>query len=241
MIKRISPCPIIDATIQVNCTFTVDQDVVVGLIYSLLENKLDKKPLQLEKLPILNLPEDIRRNDPNLKDKPWYKINCEEYYILIGLFGIAFGVNGAYTGWESYKRLASEVFGTFKDNLIKGVSAINLKYLDFFRDVNIFEKIKCEIKINNNQITSIPTIFRTELPINKYVKVLQITNGVHVKNKNLKIDNDGSLIEINLHTKNVSIDTFDSIIEDAHAIQKESFFELLTDDFLHSFEVEEYE
>lgn len=103
--------------------------------------------------------------------------------------------------------------------------------MDFFRDVNIFEKIKCEIKINNNQITSIPTIFRTELPIKKYVKVLQITNGVHVKNKNLKIDNDGSLIEINLHTKNVSIDTFDSIIEDAHAIQKESFFELLTDDF----------
>ena len=227
MIKRISPCPIIDATIQVNCTFTVDQDVVVGLIYSLLENKLDEKLLQLEKLPILNLPEDIRRNAPDLKDKPWYKINCGEYYILIGLFGIAFGVNGAYAGWESYKRFASEVFGTFKDNLIKGVSAINLKYLDFFRDVNIFEKIKCEIKINNNQITSIPTIFRTELPINKFVKVLQITNGVHVKNKNLKIDNDGSLIEINLHTKNVSIDTFDSIIEDAHVIQKESFFELL--------------
>ena len=62
-----------------------------------------------------------------------------------------------------------------------------------------------------------------------------------MKNKKLKIDNDGSLIEINLHTKNVSIDTFDSIIEEVHAIQKKSFFELLTDDFLHSFEVEEYE
>ena len=49
---------------------------------------------------------------------------------------------------------------------------------------------------------------------------------------------DGSLIEMNLFTKDVGIEHFDGIMEEAHSIQKASFFELLTADFLNTFSVE---
>lgn len=237
MIKRISPCPIIEAVIQINCAFSVDQDVVVGLIYSLLqESKTDV--LRIEKLSILNLPEEIRREDPNLRDKPWYKIHCGEYFILIGLFGVALGVTPPYKGWNEFKAFSVEVFELLKGHVIKDVSAILLKYLDFFPEVNIFEKINCEFRLNGQQITAIPTIIRTELAEGKFVKIIQITNGVHLQNQALKIDHDGSLIEMNLFTKDVGIEHFDGIIEEAHSIQKVSFFELLTADFLNNFSVE---
>lgn len=237
MIKKISPCPIIEATIQVNCTFTVDQDIVVGLIYSLLKEK-DVAPLTVEKLPILNLPEDIRKSDPNLRDKPWYKINSGGYFILVGLFGVALGLNPPYEGWASFKMFANQVLNVLKGNVIKGISAITLKYLDFFSDTNIFENINCKICLCGNQITTIPTIFRTEIPEDKFIKILQITNGAHLRNQAMSIDNDGSLIEISLFTRNVSLDNFDQIIEDAHSFQKKSFFELLSDDYLATFEIE---
>lgn len=238
MIKRISPCPIIEAIIQINCTFAVDQDVVVGLIYSLLKEKNGNQEPIVERLPILNLPEDIRRNDPNLKDKPWFKINYGEYFILIGLFGVAFGVNPPYDQWSSFKTFSNQVFGDLRGSVIKGVSAVTLKYLDFFSNVNIFEKINCKLTLVGNIITAIPTIFRTEIIEDKFVKIFQITNGVHLNNSALNIDADGSLIEISLFTRNVSLDNFNQVIEKAHYYQKKSFFELLSDDFLNTFEIE---
>lgn len=238
MIKKISPCPIIETVIQINCTFTVDQDVVVGLIYSLLQDKTDASSLQIEKLPILNLPEEIRRADQNLRDKPWYKINCGDHFIMIGLFGIALGITPPYKGWNLFKSFSVKVFNILRDHVIKDVSAISLKYLDFFSNVNIFEKINCDFRLNGMQITAIPTIFRTELPDGNFIKIIQITNGVHLYNQTLGIDSDGSLIEINLFTRNVSVEKFDQITNEAHLIQKESFFELLSEDFLKTFKVE---
>lgn len=238
MIKRISPCPIIEAIIQINCTFAVDQDIVVGLIYSLLQKTDSDRKLTIEKLPILNLPEGIRRSDPNLRDKPWYKINFGDHFILVGLFGVAFGINPPYNGWNFFKSFSTQVFDVLKGTVIKGISAITLKYLDFFSNINIFEKINCDINLNGNRIITIPTIFRTEIPEGKFIKALQITNGAHLHNQILKIDDDGSLIEISLFTRNVSLDKFDQIIEDAHSFQKNSFFELLSDNFLAAFEIE---
>lgn len=235
MIKSISPCPIIEATIQINCTFMVDQDVIVGLVYSLLHDK-DGRQLNIEKLPILNLPEDIRMADPNLRDKPWYKINCGGFFILVGLFGIAIGVTPPYEGWSQFQNFAIQVFNELNGRVIKGISSITLKYLNFFSETNIFEKINCKLYLDNAQITMIPTIIRTELPEDKFIRVFQITNGAHLQNKALNIDNDGSLIEISIFTRNISVDNFSRVLEEAHACQKKSFFELLSDDYLAEFD-----
>ena len=236
MINRISPCPIIEATIQINCTFAVNQDIVVGLIYSLL-SKDEGNTLNIERLPILNLPEDIRRADPNLKDKPWYKINCGQFFICIGLFGVSLGVNPPYESWNTFKNFASQVFNELRGAVIKGVSSINLKYLNFFSNVNIFEKINCEIFLNGGMITEVPTIFRTELREDKFVKILQIANGAHLVNKSLNIDSDGSLLEINFFTNCVSVDNFNQVVDEAHDREKRTFFELLKDEYLKTFEL----
>ncbi len=235
MIKRISPCPIIEATIQINCTFAVNQDIVVGLIYSLL-SKDDSNTLNIERLPILNLPEDIRRNDPNLKDKPWYKINCGQFFICIGLFGVSLGVNPPYDSWTSFKDFASKIFLELKGTVIKGISSIILKYLNFFVDVNIFEKINCQFILEGERITGVPTIFRTEIQEDKFVKILQIANGAHLVNNALGINADGSLLEINLFSNRVSIDNFNQIIDEAHKQEKITFFNLLSKDYLDTFD-----
>ena len=234
-IKAISPCPIIEAVIQINCAFAADPDVVIGQIYSLLQDS-QKYDLRIEKLPILNLPEEIRKEEPNLKDKPWYKIHCGKYFILIGLFGIALGDSLPYQGWGSFKKFTVDIFEIIKA-MIEDVSSVGLKYLDFFSDVNIYEKINCTFCVNGRQITEAPTIFRTEIPMDGFVKIIQITNGVHVQNEGLEINNDGSLIEISLFTKSVAKNNLIQVIEEVHSIQKQSFFELLSEEYLREFNI----
>ncbi|MCH5227696.1 MAG: TIGR04255 family protein [Muribaculaceae bacterium] len=239
-IKRITPCPILEATIQINCTFNVEQDVLVGVIYSLLGGNIppNNNNISVEPLPILNLPDEIRRNDPNLRDKPWFKINYNGFFILIGIYGVSLGLNPPYNGWESFKDFSVMVFHKLQENVIKEISAITLRYLDFFKEINIFEHINCSLILNEKPINGIPTVIRTELPYGNFVNALQITNGVHVKNLALGLDKDGSLIEMSLFTKKVSIDNFENIIEEAHTLQKDSFFKLLTKDFLNTFSVD---
>lgn len=237
MIKRLSPCPIIEALIQINCTFLSDPDIVVGQVLNLLTAD-NLHTATVEKLPLLELPEAIRLNDPNLRDKPWYKLTVGDYYVLIGLFGIAFGIIPPYKNWVDFKDFALNVFDRLKGKLITSIESVSLKYLDFFADINILEKANCEICMNGQKITEIPTIFRTEIRENEFVKAVQITNGAHLTNQALSIDNDGSLIEINLFTRNVVESEFARIIEKAHSIQKNSFFELLKKEYIETFEIE---
>jgi uncharacterized protein (TIGR04255 family) len=240
MIKKIEPCPIIEATIQINCSFTVDQDAVVGIMYSLLNDLNLGKP-ELQRLSILNLPREIRNSDPNLRDKPWYQIKCGDYIVLVGLFGFAIGITGEYKGWAAFKDFAVKVFDIVKPKIVESINSVSLKYLNFFKGDNIFENVNCDFILNGKKVTQVPTIFRTETKEDDFVKMLQITNGVHLINKALNIDDDGSLIELNLFTRNVIAKDYKDIIEEAHLREKQTFFDLISEDYLSKFKVEQDE
>ena len=79
-----------------------------------------------------------------------------------------------------------------------------------------------------NNICSGSTVFRTEIPCKEnIIGVLQITNGVHVKNESLELDNDGSLIDIQTLAKKVSLGTWLDVVKTLHE-QVELLFIKLT-------------
>lgn len=79
-----------------------------------------------------------------------------------------------------------------------------------------------------NDICSGSTVFRTEIPCTEDIMgVLQITNGVHVKNEFLELDNDGSLIDIQTLAKKVSLDNWLDTVQKLYE-QVESLFIKLT-------------
>lgn len=62
--KKISPCPIVEASVEIRFTSEVLPDAIFGIIYQAFKDEFSSKP---EKLPILQLPEQIRSMDRNLK------------------------------------------------------------------------------------------------------------------------------------------------------------------------------
>jgi uncharacterized protein (TIGR04255 family) len=64
--KKISPCPIVEAIIEIRFDASLPGDAIFGIIYNMLKDEYTN----LEKLPILELPDAIRTTDPNLMYSP---------------------------------------------------------------------------------------------------------------------------------------------------------------------------
>ena len=66
--KKITPCPILEAIVEIRFEPEEPDDAIFGIIY----NQFKKSFPEIEKLPILQIPDQFRSKDPNLIYKPHY-------------------------------------------------------------------------------------------------------------------------------------------------------------------------
>lgn len=217
--------PIIDTGLEMVVSYEFPSDAIVGILYNSL--RLKGENVGLQKLPVSNIPDEIRRMDPNLKDKPTHQLTCKDGFVQIGENILSIGGVMPYISWNRFETFIERIVSLLSSNL-KEVKFAKLRYLNFYKE-NIFENINLNISMSGiDHICSGSTAFRTEIPCDESVfGILQITNGVHVKNESLGLDNDGSLIDIQTVTKKVSLDDLSKVIQCLHE-QVEALFVKLT-------------
>lgn len=219
--------PIIDTGLEMTVSYVFPSDAVVGILYNSLHQKDEKVGLQ--KLPVSNIPDEIRRMDPNLKNKPTHQLTCKDGFVQIGENVLCIGGTMPYATWDVFEKFIGKILGLLSSNsLLKAVEHVKLRYLNFYEE-NIFNSINLNISMSGvEHICSGSTVFRTEIPCDESIfGVLQITNGVHVKNESMGLDNDGSLIDLQTITRKVSMDNLPEVIKKLHE-QVELMFVKLT-------------
>lgn len=230
---KLSKSPIIETTLDIICSFNVPTDVVLGIMYNSLNNTFGK--LSVQGLPVLNLPEQLRENDPNLRNKPTHRIDCEQGIISVGPHIISVSILPPYKNWEDYVGFIKQIIDIIKGlKIIGSIHTLNLRYLNFLKS-NVYDKINLNISIAGNKISYPSTVLRTEIPVDIYgkmINVLQITNSVHVKNEAMGLDDDGSLIDIVVVNKSADLDNLIDCVIRSHESAKELFFSLLSKDLL---------
>lgn len=225
--KLLKNNPIIDTGLEMTLSYSVPSDAIVGILFNVMHQK--DKHVGLQKLPVSNIPDDIRKMDSNLKNKPTHQISCMDGFVQIGDGVLCIGGKMPYTSWAEFEQFITQIVDILSQNsLINQVELVKLRYLNFYTE-NIFDKINLNISMKGiNNICSGSTVFRAEIPCKKdIIGVLQITNGVHVKNESLELDNDGSLIDILSLAKKVSLDNWLDVVQTLHE-QVESLFMKLT-------------
>ena len=225
--KQINSNPIIDTGLELSVSYKVPSDVIVGILFNFLQGKGEKVGLQ--KLPVSNIPDEIRKNDPNLRDKPTHQLTSKLGFVQIGESILCIGGVIPYTNWENFETYIKEIVEFLsKNGFVNNVGLAKLRYLNFFKE-NVFKTINLTIQMQGiDEMCNGSTVFRTELPCgNGILGVLQITNGAHVKNVSLNMDDDGSLIDIQTVSKQVSMDKLQDIITLLHK-EVENLFNKLT-------------
>ncbi|MCB0737807.1 MAG: TIGR04255 family protein [Bacteroidetes bacterium] len=233
---KINICPIVDAVMEIRFNAKVHSNAIFGMIYSNLRHDYQ----DVEKLPILQLPEQLRDSDSTFKFKPQYKIKSESgYTVQIGPNVVIIGSEIPYSGWNNFKEKISEILKSiFNSDMGIVVNRLGLRYINFF-ELDALERINLEISVNSPLKLESPTIIRTSVPLNGYSNNLQLANGVErlVKDNSL----NGSIIDIDTYKEYVDTsfeNDYMSEIERAHSVEKELFFSLLKPEFLQELKPE---
>jgi len=231
--KKISPCPIKDAIFEIRFDSKVPDDAVLGIFIS----KLNIPKIKVENLPIMQIPVQVRLGDKKFKYQPHYKIITEDdYTIQIGPNVINIYVPIPYPGWDNnfYPKIKETIKNIEEINIINKIERIGLRYIDFFEG-DIYNNITLGIQQNGKNFISKSLTFRSEIENKNYLIILQIANNIILE----KEKENGSIIDIDLiYTKDINFDNIDSIINKAHIISKERFFDLFKNEYLSKFNPE---
>ena len=225
--KKIDPCPIVDALVEIRFSTKINPNAVFGVIYSVLEKHLG----EIEKLPILELPDQIRSSDPSLKYRPHYKSASNGLIIQIGPNVLTISSHPEYIGWQAFSEKIFDLLEELnRGDIIERVERLGIRYINFFEN-DIYEEANLQVNIKNEPIAYNNTVIRTEISQGNYSSTLQVANNASNSGQN------GSVIDIDTHI-NTGLDTFfhdkKVIINEAHEKEKKLFFSLLKPEFLNS-------
>ena len=236
---RISPCPIEDAVIEIRFVPKVPEEAVFGIVFNSVAGIFGQS--STERLPISQIPEQIRNNDPNLKYQSHYRLRKDYFGISVGPRSVVISNSNKYQGWISFSEIVYQVVDSISiPSLMKNVERVGLRYINVFR-TDLLSKINVNLDVNGKAITDEVTNIRTEIRDIGMLTVLQIGNMVGIKSNGANFT--GSVIDIDCITNmNEPIDSFKTkykdIIERSHDAEKKQFFGLLNDEFLKLFHPE---
>lgn len=230
--KRIDPCPIQEAVIEVRFESSLPPDAIFGVVYNGLKDTYSES----QSLPILQIPQAVRDRDPNLTFQAHYRIKKDDYLLQVGPKMISLAISEKYPTWEEYLKEILAVFGKIKDlNVISKVSRLGLRYINIFEH-DVLEKINLKITINENEIKNKETFFRTLFNEKGFQVVLQVGNHVMFKKADGRLV-EGATVDLDVAKIGDDINFFEnmeSLLNDAHTIEKEQFFGLLKEDFIQT-------
>ncbi len=232
--QKIDPCPIIEAIIEIRFMANVHPSAVFGLIY----NEFKTEFSDFNKLPILQLPESILAQDPNLKFKPHFKSEKNGFILQVGPDVISLINTGEYVGWTILSERIKSVVEKFRlSGIISNILRIGTRYINFFESIDIFNEIKLKLMLSEEEFKSEQVTINSTLETGDYLTNLKIINNADVSIGTKKELFKGSVVDIDTfitNDNNQPLDNMIDIIEGAHLEEKKLFFTLLEDQFLET-------
>jgi uncharacterized protein (TIGR04255 family) len=233
--KRIDS-PINEAVFEIRYEGPYPGEALYGILLDVFQSRVGK---QVNELPIMQIPKQIREVDPMWRYQAYYTVSNGRFALSVGPRIIAFSALRPYKSWSEWMGFCEPIIAEIqKKDMIQRVERIGLRYLDLFDD-NIFDKINAGINVNGKNIVSIPSSFSTEFDDGGIHVILNIGNAITVNNG----PESKSLIDINcLYSVNYDTETFFhsyiTVLEKAHLVNKQVFFGLLKSELLETLKPE---
>ncbi|HRI75527.1 MAG TPA: TIGR04255 family protein [Alphaproteobacteria bacterium] len=233
--KKITPCPIVEAVVELRFkpTSGIPKEAIPGILFSRL---VSSDFSEFNKLPVTEIPEFVRENDPNLKYAALYASQHRKIPSLRFQFGprtctLVSGVE--YTGWATLHDKLGELMRDIHTlSFVKEIERVGLRYISFFKDSNVFNHTRSSFELAGNSMLNSGTTVRSEFQLENFTCTLQISNTAQLAD-----GQTGSLIDIDVFKsfpegKNFEIKTFMDTAIEAHNIEKKVFFGLLKPEYL---------
>ncbi len=229
---KITPCPITEALVELRFDSSLPDDAVFGVIY----NEFRTEFSEVEKLPILQVPEVIRSKDQNLKYKPYYRLVKGDYIIQIGPKVFSLANIREYVGWGTFSDKIAKTFAVLSGlDIINTIVRFGLRYINLFADTNIYEKSMLKIQLGERNLYKNSNNLTMIIPTGNFQSKLVMVNRASVKLQREQKTVEGSLIDIDVWSeRNINFENIEETVKNAHEEEKKLFFSLLNSNFLET-------
>ncbi|MDQ2140917.1 TIGR04255 family protein [Alcaligenaceae bacterium B3P038] len=201
----------------------------------------------IERLPIADLPQQLREQDPDLQYQAHLRILLPKFFVLIGDRVLGLACRLPYSGWSQFKQAILELLHFAHDlALIQDVERCSLKYVDLLpgADVSAMRRmVKLGISIADHTLDAEGFQLRTQIANEPFVNVMQIGVPTTVQLVSGP-SKTGLLIDTDVMPMSVPSDfseflaSADDLLEGIHSESKRFFFGMLTEHALQELKAE---
>lgn len=232
-VKSISPDPVVSAVVELRFESALPKPAIYGVLYSALREGYGTQT----PLPIVQLPEVVRLNDPNFRHKPWYQLSGNGLLVQIGpdVLAINCDCSENYIGWANFWPLIQDILTRVeKTDVVTQITRVGIRYISFFEGLNVFDKLKLTIEREGKSFVSEATTFVTLVQDASFTMRLAVKNDAQLNSPSAS--KKGSTVDIDTFKMEsyTSFEGIDSLIQDGHRLEKQLFFSLLRNEFLES-------
>ena len=233
---KITPCPIVDAIAELRFVTNLPDDAVFGVIYNKFHNEFE----ETEKLPVLQLPEAFRSQDPNLIYTPHYKLHKGDYIMQVGPKVFSLANVKEYVGWDTFSDKIKETFEKLSElGIVDSIERFGLRYINLFADINIYEKSMLQIQLEGKNLFKNDNNLTIVMKTGDFASKLVMVNNAQVKLQIPEKTTKGSIIDIDVSLeRKIKFENINELIENAHKEEKKLFFSLLNPAFLKTYNPE---
>jgi uncharacterized protein (TIGR04255 family) len=232
--ERLKEDAVIEAVLEIRFDST---EAIPEITVGRLADRLEWKNFRRHRLPISELPEQIRLSDPNLRVQPIIELVAPDGIrtVKIGTNVLSFHNTKRYLGWDA--ALKNELNSTveFLFSKVDGIKVrrIGLRYINGLTEEKHFVKsaasdLNIGITLKDKPLTG-PFNLNFIVDNGKLVTVTRIATKGMVQG-DIPV-NLSAYIDIDTSTQDGFIsenkDEVNQIIEDAHTVLKTAFFDLL--------------
>lgn len=227
---HISPCPIVEAIFEARFVSAEAWATMPGLLFAQIREKYPEQ----KQLPVAQLPEDVRRQDPALQILPLIQFVSDNFLIQLGPRVVSLVTKpNTYPGWTAIELELKWLIERLKAaGFVGETERIGVRYIDFFSS-DIFDALQLGVQINDRPLTKVQTDLTTVLRRDQLAIRLQVTNGAIVATK--EGPKPGSVLDVDAWFGPPEADLFANGLQSfagIHQTIKGLFFGLLKPDFL---------
>ena len=234
---RLANDPILEAIAELRFEPTLPSagDLILGMIFPEVKDVVPK----IERLPFAEVPREFQDADANLRYAARQKLSGGQFALLLGDRVLDVACGRPYIGWDHFRELINRVFIALnKTGLVKQVERFSIKYVNVLEAQTRPEQyafLDMKASLGQYAFTDHLSQLRTEIPLGSTLNIVEITAGVSIQLPQGELS----------HGLLFSIDTLYQIgnefwqdplkiIDEAHAIEKSLFYDLLNADAMKS-------
>lgn len=227
--KSIKPCPIKSASIEIRFNSSLKDDSIRQILFTTLK----------EKITTVGHVAHRSSNEPNaIEFTNRVNLICDSIVVGYAKNSLLFETVNDYPLWDDFIRFVSESILKLSDNLkIERLTRVGLRYINFFDQSQKLENI-VNFRYTNGATEQNFTnyLLKSEhMVLGKKVVITLTDNATFQKDELIE---KGSVLDIDIAAVGDLPSQFDEslvkIIEEAHKVENQMFFNILTDAYYAS-------